>query len=355
MSPRTFLVAAVLAALVPGCTTPTPIPSAVTGPATPTPRSARPAASATPATTPSGTRIVHHGLAPVVTGEPISVEDLSGRIVTDNFEDVFAMDPDGSDVVFLANEPGAEFDADWSPDGRSVVYRDSTRGMNVDDEVFVVRADGSGAVNISDNPANDWGPTWSPDGSTIVFNSDRDGGLRGYYADPDGGNLRPVGVDAWFEYPSWSPDGSRIVFEGAVGATYEIFVLDVATGEVTQLTAAPGDDSWPVWSPDGSLIAFSSERDDCALAPATQECWDDGEPNDYHRAIWLMNPDGSGQRRVTPEAGQFVAFSPDGAHLLISGRALYVVRLDGTGRLELRADGMPLALGGIPDWTASGR
>jgi hypothetical protein len=55
---------------------------------------------------------------------------------------------------------------------------------------------------------------------------------------------------------------------------------------------------------------------------------------------------------VTPESGQFVTWSPDGRHLLISGRALYVVRPDGTGRLELRAEGMPLALGGIPDWTA---
>jgi hypothetical protein len=40
----------------------------------------------------------------------------------------------------------------------------------------------------------------------------------------------------------------------------------------------------------------------------------------------------------------------DSRYLLISGRALYVVRPDGTGRLELRAEGMSLALGGIPDW-----
>jgi Tol biopolymer transport system component len=301
------------------------------------------------------TRIVHSGLVPVTIGAPISLEDLSGRIVTDNFEDVFAMDPDGSNLVYLADNPaGSEFDGDWSPDGRFIVYRDSTRGMNVDDEVYVVRADGTGTRNLSDHPANDWGPAWSPDGSTIVFNSDRDGGLlRGYFVDPDGSNLRPVGVEQWFEYPSWSPDGSRIVFEGALGATYDIFTLEIATREVTRLTDAPGDDSWAVWSPDGSSIAFSSERDDCSLAPPIDECWDDGAPNDHHRAIWLMNPDGSNQRRVTPEAGQFVAFSPDGEYLLISGRALYVVRPDGTGRLELRADGIPLALGGIPDWTAA--
>jgi TolB protein len=164
-----------------------------------------------------------------------------------------------------------------------------------------------------------------------------------------------VGVDAWFEYPAWSPDGRSILFEGSIGNNNELYVLDLETTEVTQLTIAPGDDSWGVWSPDGSMIAFSSERDDCGRRAATEECWDDGEPNDDHRDIWLMNADGSHQHRVTPEAGQFVAFSPDGAFLLISGRALYVVRLDGTGRLELRAEGMPLALGGIPDWTAAER
>ena len=231
----------------------------------------------------------------------------------------------------------------------------STRGLNEDDEIYVVRADGTGARNITNNPANDWGPDWSPDGSTIVLNSDRDGELRGYFADPDGSNVRPVGVDSWFEYPSWSPDGTRIVFEGAIGSNYEIFVLDLESGDVTQLTNAAGDDSWAVWSPDGSMIAFSSERDDCRLASPTEECWDDEEPEDDHRDIWLMGADGSNLRRVTAEAGQFVAFSPEGEHLLISGRALYVVRLDGTGRLELRAEGMPLALGGIPDWTATER
>lgn len=36
-------------------------------------------------------------------------------------------------------------------------------------------------------------------------------------------------------------------------------------------------------------------------------------------------------------------------------RRRHVVRLDGTGRLELRAEEMPLALGGIPDWTDAER
>ena len=166
-------------------------------------------------------------------------------------EDVFAMDVDGSNVVTIAGDrAGSEFDAAWSPDGEWVVYRDSTRGINNDDEVFIARADGSERRNLTDDPANDWGPDWSADGSTIVFNSDRDGGrLRGYLVHPDGTNLRMIDVDAWVEYASFSPDGKRIAFTGAVGNDYELYVADLESGAVEQLTDSPGHDSWPAWSP----------------------------------------------------------------------------------------------------------
>jgi Tol biopolymer transport system component len=314
------------------------------GPVSPAPPTLSPTATA-------ASRIEHPSAEVVEAGVPITLADLGGRIVTDDFENVFAMDVDGTNVVTIAGDPaGSEFDGAWSPDGEWVVYRDSTRGINNDDEIFIARADGSERRNLTNNPANDWGPDWSPDGLTIVFNSDRDGLLSGYLVDPDGSNLRRIDLDVWFEYPSFSPDGRRIVFESAGGNNYEVFVLDLATNVATKLTEARGNDSWPVWSPDGTTIAFTSQRDDCRIAPPDQECWREEGPDDQHNDIWLIDPDGTNLRRVTPEAGQFVAWSPDSQYLLISGYALYVVRPDGTGRLELRAEGIPLALGGIPDW-----
>ena len=288
------------------------------------------------------------GTQPVVQGEPIDVAALEGRIVFDDFEDVFVMNADGTGAQPVAHRVGSEFDGAWSPDGKWIVYRDSRRGINENDEIYVMREDGSRSRNLTRNRANDWGPAWSPDGRAIVFNSDRDGAvMSGYLMSPQGTDLRRIDADVWVEYPVFSPDGTKIAFMGHSGGDYDIYVADLATGAATQLTDAVGSDGWPVWSPDGSTIAFASERDDCLNALDAAACWQDpgGEPGEHHD-IWLMDADGSNQRRVTPEAGQFVAWSPDGEHLLVSGRSLYVIRPDGSGRAEVSPRS-----GGIPDWT----
>lgn len=338
-------VLAFLVVVVGGCTSDArPSPSAtVAGSAGSTDS---PTASAPPAP------VVRSGEAPVLVGEPIDVSSLAGRIVFDDFEDVFTMRADGSDLRRITTEPGPEFDGAWSPDGAWIAYRDSRRGINEDDEIYIVAADGTGARNLTAHAANDWGPDWSPDGEWIVFNSDRDGGrIGGWLVRADGSDLRRIETDTWLEYPSFSPDGSRIAFMGHAGGDYDIYVADVATGETVQLTDAPGSDGWPAWSPDGTRVSFKSDRDDCLYTPSDAiECWRTGEPGDHH-SIWTMNADGSDQRRVTPEQGQFVAWSPDGEYLLISGHTLYVIRPDGTGRAEIRPEGLTHAPGGIPDWT----
>ncbi|MEZ0239655.1 MAG: TolB family protein, partial [Chloroflexota bacterium] len=206
-------------------------------------------ASASPQT-PRPTRLEHVGYAPVETGTSIDLASLSGRIVFDDFDTVSAMDVDGSNLVTVAGDPaGPEFDGAWSPDGQWVVYRDSTRGINHDDEVYIAAADGSSKRNLSENPADDWGPDWSHDGTTIAFNSTRDGmPMRGYLVNPDGSNLRRIEADAWIEYPSFSPDDSKLAFMGIKGSDYSIYIVDLATAKVTQLTDLPGEEGWPAWS-----------------------------------------------------------------------------------------------------------
>jgi len=309
--------------------------------------------SVTPTATslsPQPTREPIDSREPVVIGEPIDTATLSGRIVLSFDDDVFTANADGSDPARATDADGPEFDAAWSPDGSRIVYRDSRRGYNQDDEIYVVNADATDATDLTNHPGNDWGPDWSPDGRTIVFNSDRDGlPMGGFLVDPDGSHLRRIPTDAWVEYPAWSPDGTRVAFMGGASASeYDIWVVDIDGTNLRQLTDSRGSDGWPAWSPDGSRIAFTSVRDDCDYSDAA-DCRSTGDDSPHHD-VWVVNADGTGLSRVTPESGQFVTWSPDGRTLLVSGYDLYVIRPDGTGRATLDVDGL---LGGVfPDWIA---
>lgn len=61
---------------------------------------------------------------------------------------------------------------------------------------------------------------------------------------------------------SWSPDGTRILFVGNKSNQSDIYMLELATGEVTALTDDVFTDDHPTWSPDGKRIAFTSDRKD---------------------------------------------------------------------------------------------
>ncbi len=90
-------------------------------------------------------------------------------------------------------------------------------------------------------------------------------------------------------YPGWSPDGRHITFHSTrMGPVAQIFRMELATGEVTQLTSGPGEKRVARWSPDGRRIAFHREEDETL-------------PGD----LFVMNADGSGLENLTRDAAGY--------------------------------------------------
>jgi len=123
--------------------------------------------------------------------------------------------------------------------------------------------------------------------------------------------------------PSWSPDGTRVLFGRAtsdtsgdgyitVSDTADIHILDIASGDETNLTATPGFNDFNfAWSPDGQWIAFASTRLDTN---------GDGSVNlDDSRNLFLI-PAGGGEERLLNLRDRAIfspSWSPDGRFILV--------------------------------------
>lgn len=90
------------------------------------------------------------------------LSSFSGRIAFDNFEDVWTIDADGTDLTRLTRAPYPEFDPSWSPDGTEIAFRSERSG---EPEIWIMNADGTGRRRLTEGLS----PAWSPDGSLIAY------------------------------------------------------------------------------------------------------------------------------------------------------------------------------------------
>src|SRR5256884_347063 len=196
-------------------------------------------------------------LAPRVNGPRFSLSStagLSGKIAFHSTRDgdfqIYVMNPDGSDVTRVTNNPGGNVDPVWAPDGKRIAFASFRTGRS---EVFAINVDGSGVTRLTHSPGRDEGDRagWSPDGTRIVFSSDRDAGqLHVFAMQADGSGVTQLTSGNFVDDdPVWSPDGAHIAFHSTRdGGDEDIFVMNADGSGVTQLTFNDGVfDAVPVW------------------------------------------------------------------------------------------------------------
>jgi len=206
---------------------------------------------------------------------------------------LFLMDADGSNVrrLTFSAEGGLRVTDDyphWSPDGRRIVFQRTTATEErVDADVWLIDAETEEESQLTDTPeAWDSTPAFTADGSGVMFESNREGSFSIYRLDLETMEVtRLTGDEGAASGGKESPDGRSILFTSDRDGDPEVYLADADGGNVRQLTDNDARDKYPHWSPDGKLILFESDRDG-------------------NREIYVMNSDGSEPRRITNDPGK---------------------------------------------------
>lgn len=204
----------------------------------------------------------------------------------------------------------------FSADGKRLVF---TQGM----AIWVANADGSDAHEVPDVPRSPWNgerfPALSPDGRTIAFFHPVEAPIWGdiWVVPVAGGQARQLTFDSCESgWPSWTPDGKSIVFSSARAGSLTLWRVPAAGGTPSPLTTGAGEDTEPDISADGGTLLYSTQR----------KSW----------SLMLLDLPTGQQTEVLSRRVRilFPALSPDGGRIAFSqpmatGSHVYVVSADG--------------------------
>jgi len=207
--------------------------------------------------------------------------------------DLYVVAAGGSRPRAVSSRPGLNMGASWSPDGSKLALTLSQDGNS---EIYLISPSGAILKRLTNNPYIDTSPSWSPDGSRIAFVSDRHGSPQIWVMNADGSNQQKLTRRGTYnQTPAWCPrkEMPLVAFTARDEKyNYDIFTVNVDTGEVVRITEGHGSNQRPTWAPNGRAIAYESTRG----------------------GVWISTFDGRTERQVYRGSASSPAWGPSLRH-----------------------------------------
>ena len=243
---------------------------------------------------------------------------------------LYVIDADGSQPRLLAERALMDWWPAWSPDGTKIAFT-SAASFNVGEERgsaslhIVDLTTGAETDLTSGRFTNVTSATWSPTGDRIAFVSLRIytalglGNVRNkegevFVADVASGEITSITEDRLLGAArvAWSPAEDKLLVLAVEGSSawYEyartaIHLIDLATGSSESLTPRTQTVGPPYWSPDGTRFAYVEGNTD--------------QGNAVVRVRWLTGRREAGIG-ITRPTTDMITWSPDGTALIVMAR-----------------------------------
>ena len=207
------------------------------------------------------------------------VDDKTGLVVSR---------PDGSGARFLAEMtgtnaplPGSGATIAWSPDGKRIAFVSSVAGPET--------------ANATGDPIVITRYLYKPDAAEGLTHFNDNRRLHLFVVDVASGRIDQLTDGNHYEHSiDWSPNGQELLFLTNRDAdddeffNYDVYAMKLSDKSIRRLTATESNEYRPRWSPDGTMVAFEATRRGLTDRETTME--------DTH--AWVMNANGTNRREI---------------------------------------------------------